>query len=184
MTTETPDIASLVTERLRLEPQTVRQFDEWYSLERSRDELGHCDISEDEAWLRLCARQGIWAAYHCGFYFLRDRSSGEMVGEAGLQFRRRSLGVRFDPFPEASWAVSRAWQRQGIAAEAMDAILNRWFAAAGVIGEMDRAGAYPKIVALVSAANSASRRLAGRLGFRRFDQVSYEGEDHILYEKI
>lgn len=107
----------LKTDRLVLEPQSMARFDQWFAMERQRDEAGHRDLTEDQAWLRLCARQGMWDAYACGFYYLLDPVSGEMRGEAGFQFRRRGFGPGFDNHPEAAWAVASAiragdWRRR------------------------------------------------------------------------
>lgn len=162
----------LETVRLLLEPQTVVRFDEWYAMERARDEPGHVDLAEDDAWLRLCARQGMWAAFGHGFYFLHDRVTGAMVGEAGFQHRRRGLGPQFDRSPEISWAISRERQGVGLATEAVAAILDN----------LTRADLSGRVVALIARENVASRRLATRLGFTRFAEEKVGSVTHDLLE--
>lgn len=160
----------LRTDRLLLEPQTVARFDQWFAMERQRDEAGHRDLTEDQAWLRLCARQGMWDAYACGFYYLLDPASGEMRGEAGFQFRRRGLGADFDHHPEAAWAIVSAHQGQGLATQAMQAIL----------AHHDQSGGRQRLVALIARSNLPSLRLADRLGFRGYSSVVSEGAAHLL----
>lgn len=160
----------LRTDRLILEPQTLARFEQWFAMERERDEAGHRDLTEDQAWLRLCARQGMWAAYNCGFYYLLDPASGEMRGEAGFQFRRRGFGSKFEEFPEAAWAIDASHQRKGLAAEAMECIL----------ANHDQSSERRRVVALIDKANLPSLRLANRLGFHRFSSVVFNELEHIL----
>ncbi|AEE66287.1 GNAT family acetyltransferase [Bordetella pertussis] len=163
----------LKTDRLVLEPQSMARFDQWFAMERQRDEAGHRDLTEDQAWLRLCARQGMWDAYACGFYYLLDPVSGEMRGEAGFQFRRRGFGPGFDNHPEAAWAVASAHQGRGLAAEAMQALL----------AHHDRSSGRQRVVALIARSNLPSLRLAERLGFRGYSDVAFDGAAHLLLER-
>lgn len=164
----------LKTDRLILEPQSLARFDQWFEMERQRDEPGHRDLTEDEAWLRLCARQGIWDAYKCGFYFLLDPASGEMRGEVGFQFRRRGFGPDFENFPEAAWAIAAPHRGEGLAAEAMESLL----------AHCDRTNEHPRIVALISRANLPSLRLGERLGFQRYADVLFNETEHLLMARM
>lgn len=165
---------TLKTPRLILEPQSLARFDQWFAMERRRDEPGHRDLTEDQAWLRLCARQGMWAAYDCGFYYLLDPDSGEMRGEAGFQYRRRGFGPDFEKFPEAAWAIVASHQGKGLAAEAMDCILAFY----------DRSNEHRRIVALIASTNLPSLRLAGRLGFHAYSDVLFQSAEHRLLARM
>ncbi|MGX1786082.1 GNAT family N-acetyltransferase [Bosea sp. NPDC055332] len=160
----------LKTDRLILEPQSLARFDQWFAMERQRDEAGHRDLTEDQAWLRLCARQGMWDAYDRGFYYLLDRASGEMRGEVGFQFRRRGFGSDFENFPEAAWAIVASYQWRGLAAEAM----------ASVLSHHDQSSQYRRVVALIEDTNLPSLRLADRLSFRPYSNVIFNGTEHRL----
>ncbi|WP_208862350.1 GNAT family N-acetyltransferase [Bosea lupini] len=156
-----------------LEPQTLRRFNQWFAMERQRDEPGHRDLTEDQAWLRLCAREGMWAAFDWGLYYLLDAENDQMLGEVGFQFRRRGFGPEFDGFPETSWAVTASHQRRGFAAEAMGCVLKRY----------DRASEGRRAVALIDQANQPSLRLAEGLGFRRYSTAVFDNTGHFLLER-
>ena len=164
----------LVTSRLVLEPQAITRFEAWRELNRDRPEAGNHDLTEDEAWLRLLGRQGQWAAFGYGFFFICDRIDGMIIGEVGLQNRRRELGPDFDPYPEAAWVVRTDRRGQGIAQEAMTAV-QAWLASTRP--ELDR------LVALIAAGNGSSMSVASRLGFRRFAAVPFRGEPYLLYDR-
>jgi len=172
-----------LTARLRLEPQSLRHFSEWFELERVRFENGHFDLTEDEAWLRLSARQGLWAMFGIGLFFMRDLETGTMIGEAGLQYRRRQLGSIFDDYPEAAWAVTTSYQGRGFASEAMRAVLcdyGRQMRYARFNSDVLR----NRIVALIADTNVASLGVARSLGFSRFGRATYSNTAHGLYETV
>ena len=163
----------LVTPRLTLEPQTIARFEAWREMDRARPEDGQRNLTEDEAWLRLLARQGQWAGFGYGFFFIFDRAKGTMIGEVGLQRRQRELGPKFDPYPEAAWVVRADRRGEGIAQEAMGTV-RTWLAATKP--ELDR------LVALIAAGNSSSMSVASRLGFQCFAEVLFRGEPYLLYD--
>ena len=57
---------------------------------------------------------------------LRERGSGELVGNAGVFHSYRGLGEDFDDSPEAGWILRADRVGQGLAHEAMTAAL-AWF---------------------------------------------------------
>ena len=142
-------------------------------MDRVGPEDGRRALTEDEAWLRLLGRQGQWAAFGYGFFFICDRTDGMIIGEVGLQNRRRELGPDFDPYPEAAWVVRTDRRGQGIAQEAMAAV-QAWLALTRP--ELDR------LVALIAAGNGSSMSVASWLGFHRFAEVLFRGEPYLLYD--
>ena len=165
----------LMTPRLALEPETIGRYEAWREMNRNRVDPGHCELSEDDAWLRLLGRQGHWSAFGYGFFFILGRTDGTMIGEVGLQRRQRGLGPEFDPYPEAAWVVAADRRGQGIAREAMAAV-QAWLASTRP--ELDR------MVALIAPGNGASMSVATRLGFQRFTEVAYQDKPYLLYERL
>lgn len=160
----------------------MAMFEPWAEMERARREDGHDDQDEDALWLRLLSRVGCWSNFGFGFYSIFDRSTGSMVGEAGLQARRRGLGPAFEDAPEAAWAISRTYQRKGYGAEAMGALIDHCVKTMRALGSRGDLAPINRIVALVEASNRPSGELAIKLGFAKFDEVSYVGKPHLLFE--
>lgn len=107
------------------------------------------DIDETAARIRQSLQIG--PQWHAAFAaVLRD--GGQFVGMVNYHQRvpaHRRLAV--------GWILAPAWWRQGLAQEAMHALLEHCFTALGA----------HRIEAQIEPANEASLRLAERLGFRR-----------------
>ena len=134
----------------------MARFDQWFAMERQRDEARHRDLTEDQAWLRLCAR-----GRECGTRMLAAstcwiRSAARCAARPVSNSRRRGLGPGFDNHPEAAWAVASAHQGRGLAAEAMQALL----------AHHDRSSGRQRVVALIARSNLPSR-LAERVWLSR-----------------
>ena len=83
-------------------------------------------------------------------------------------------GRLFDDVPEAGWIVHHDHWRQGIAGEAMRAIL-AWF---------DRVHGAQRIGCMIEAGNTASEKLAATLGFAEYDREAEEdGRTLVLYQR-
>jgi RimJ/RimL family protein N-acetyltransferase len=86
----------------------------------------------------------------------------------------RGFGQGLDDMPEAGWIVRQDHCGKGIAREAMEAIL-AWF---------DAAHGQRRIAAMIDEANTASQRLAHRLGFLAYAKQVFEGAPLVLYERL
>jgi RimJ/RimL family protein N-acetyltransferase len=94
-----------------------------------------------------------------------ERESGAVVGRAGLWDEPDWPGV------EAVWFIGRPWWGKGYATEAAIAAVD-WAFANRPIDE---------VVSVIVPANSASVRVAERLGMRA-DRVEFlHGSDHTIY---
>ena len=108
-----------------------------------------------ELFARFCRNAGSWQLYGHGSFILRLRGGGGLiVGNCGVFHSWRGLGDDFDDRAEAGWIVAASHVGQGLAREAMDAAL-AWF---------DRRFGGP-VVCMIAPGNTASLRLAGKLGF-------------------
>jgi RimJ/RimL family protein N-acetyltransferase len=99
-----------------------------------------------------------------------ERATNQCIGEVGLADFQRGLGDNFDGTPEAAWVFAGSSHGKGFALEAMTAALN-WF---------DEQAVSSRSVCIIEPRNTASIRLAGKLGFNYYDHGCYRGSDLII----
>jgi RimJ/RimL family protein N-acetyltransferase len=100
-----------------------------------------------------------WDERGFGLLAVEWKETGELIGRVGPQYHR----VWADD-PEVGWALDPAGWGRGIATEAGAA------AVAWAFGELD----HPRVVSITTEANSASRNVMAKLGFRLHAKVPSE----------
>ncbi|KLE34373.1 GNAT family N-acetyltransferase [Aurantiacibacter luteus] len=154
-----PGAPQLVTERLELwRPVAgdLTQLAELVSHPEVARWLGGPQPMADH-FARLLRNAGSWQLYGYGTFMLRLRGGdGRIVGNCGVFRSWRGLGEDFDDRAEAGWIVAADQAGKGLAEEAMRAALD-WF---------DAEFGLPTVCMIVHG-NTASIRLAGKLGFTR-----------------
>jgi RimJ/RimL family protein N-acetyltransferase len=125
---------------------------------------------------RLLRNAGSWALYGYGAFMVRRGGEPQIIGNCGIFHSWRGFGQGMDDVPEAGWIVHRNAWGQGIADEAMRAVLD-WF---------DAAHGRQRIACMIEEGNAASERMAAKLGFVRYGrQESEEREGAInLFERL
>jgi RimJ/RimL family protein N-acetyltransferase len=136
--------------------------------------IGGRPSTADEVWTRLLRYGGLWPLLGFGYWRIGERRSDRYVGDAGIADFRRGLGEGFDGWPETGWAILPWAQGQGLAAEAMTAVL-RW---------ADQDAALPRTVCIISPQNTPSSKLAARLGYRSMGLRDFRGSDTELFERL
>lgn len=121
--------------------------------------IGGQPRSREEVWIQLLRHIGQWAAFGRGMWVLRETASGRLVGEAGLMDARRDIQPPMPDVPEAGWILASAGHGRGFAREAMDAVL------AWADGQQ-----IARTACIIDPGNTASIRLADRLGYRPLGQ--------------
>ncbi len=165
------DAPLLLTERLEL---WVPQCDDIAPMLAIVDDpetgryLGRIATAADH-FARFSRNAGSWLLYGYGSFVLRERASGEVIGNAGVFHSWRGLGREFDDCPEAGWILRSDRSGQGLAREAMEAALD-WFA---------RTQGPQRVFCMIDAANDRSIALATKLGFEAHGDAELPGGEAV-----
>lgn len=165
----------LVTERMTLSPVAVTDFDDLCRLFRDPDFTRHIfgrGLDAEEVWFRTLRDIGHWQALGHGNWAARLKDGGELVGTFGVLDYRRELVPPFDA-PELGWGVAPRFQGKGLAGEALGAAL------AWVDDELNAS----RTVCMISPDNTASMKLAERVGYRPYAEGAYKGSTVQLLER-
>ena len=136
---------------------------------------------EVEAWLRppplgpfgptearemLHADIGHWRQLEYGPWALVEKDGEGFAGRVGLH----RTTVEEAPETELAWTVAPSCQGRGYATEAAREAV-----------ELARAVGLVEVVAMALPANTASRRVAEKIGMRESGEISHAGLPHLLY---
>ncbi len=108
-----------------------------------------------------------WRTNGFGWWFLRERDSGEYVGEVGLQ---RTV-IDADEVVEVGWTLFPAYWTRGLATEAARAASEHGFGPLGL----------DEIYSFTMPENIASRRVMEKLGMTYDRDIQRAGLPHVLY---
>lgn len=153
--TEPPGVPDLHTPRLRLRPIAAtdapglhRAYGDPVAM-RFWDSLPARDEAETATWLRRSLDTS--PQWHA-MLAVEHRATGQFLGAVNYHLRQpwnRRLAL--------GWIIARPWWRQGFGIEAASALLAHCFTALDT----------HRVEAHIEPANTASQRLAQRLGFRQ-----------------
>jgi RimJ/RimL family protein N-acetyltransferase len=115
-------------------------------------------LSREDAWRRMAYFVGHWGLRRCGQWALVERSTGRLVGRAGLLYPEAWPGL------EVGWLVGREHWGRGFAPEAARAAMEWARTALGA----------DHVVSLIEDENERSQRVAEKLG------MSVEGRTRIV----
>jgi len=104
---------------------------------------------------------------------VEKKGTGEFVGDVGFADYKREIQPSLKGIPEIGWVLANSAHGKGYATEAVEAAL------AWGDGNFEDA----RTVCIVAPDNLASIRVAGKCGFREFEQTSYHGNAVILFER-
>ena len=174
---QTKTIPLITTDRLILREHRLEDFPAcvklWTNTTVTRY-IGGQARSEEETWSKFLRGVGHWAMLGFGYWVVYEKSTNQFVGEVGFANFKRTIVPAFTDMPEIGWVIDPAFHGQGYAFEAVSAALN-W-------GDQHLPKA--RTVCLIDPDNSASIRLAQKLGYREFDRADYQGEINILFERL
>jgi RimJ/RimL family protein N-acetyltransferase len=121
-------------------------------------------LDEDGIARVLAKYARVDARYGFTYWAVVDRATSRFLGDVGF-------GVYATGEPELGYSLARAEWGHGYASEAAAACIEAAFRHLGA----------PRVVALVDAENTASLRVADRIGMRREGLVDAHGRPHMLF---
>lgn len=138
--------------------------------EKTRRYLGPARAEPQAQFERLLRNAGSWTLYGYGTFVVRAKGAADIIATAGVFHSWRGFGeaLGMDDVPEAGWIVRPEWCGKGVAREVMEVAL-AWF---------DRAHGPCRVACMIEAGNTASERLASRLGFVRYHSYRESNEDN------
>lgn len=160
----------LETERLFLREMTMADFDALYIVLADSDIMQHYPYTFDEARVRnwINKNRERYRVFGFGLWAVCLKSTGQMIGDCGLTMQHINGAI----LPEIDYHIAKAYQRQGYAKEAAQAVRD-WMFTHTPFG---MAYSYMKKANLPSAATARANGMA-LLG--KF--TDSEGEQTVIY---
>lgn len=172
MSTETL-APTIETERLRLRPHRADDFTAcvamWSDPAITRYTIG-TPAPPQRTWTRILAYRGHWAMLGFGYWAVEEKSTGRFVGELGFADFKRDIQPSIDGMPELGWVLATEAHGKGYATEALRSVV-AW--GDGQFGST-------RTVCIIHPDNSASFRVAEKLGYRELFRASKEGEPEVV----
>lgn len=163
------DIPQLETERLRLTAFGDRHFEAYAAMladpSSTRFVGDGQPLDRMNAWRSMAMLLGHWALRGYGMWALELRDSGEFVGRVGLHHPEGW------PDLELGWMLRPEHRHLGFATEAGRAALDFAFTKVNA----------PRAISLIRCENSASERVARRLGARQATTIDFLGGATLVY---
>jgi RimJ/RimL family protein N-acetyltransferase len=169
-------IPTLVTERLILRPHRLDDFGAsaalWADPAVVRF-IGGVPFNREQSWSRLLRYKGSWHFLGFGFWAVEERQSGDFVGEVGFLEGRRAMTPSIEGTLETGWVLSPSAHGKGYATEALTAVV-AW----GQARFPDQ-----RMTCIIATENSASLRVAAKLGFDEVTRTTYNESAIALLER-
>ncbi len=161
-------IPTLATERLILRGHKIEDFAAYAEMAAdpnwARYTVG-TPPTREQSWSRFLRNFGHWALLGQGFWAVEERQTGDYLGDVGFVEGKRDLTPPHTGEPEIGWALKASAQGKGYATEAAQAALLWGRTAFGPV----------RAVCIINPENTPSLRVAARLGFADFEDLSYQG---------
>lgn len=159
----------LQTERCLVRETTVEDVEVFYKIYSEPSITKYMEpLYEDPEQERAYAENYItqvYAFYGFGIWTVEEKSSGEVIGRAGICFREGYED------PELGFVIAADRQGRGLATEVCGAILRYGSEELG----------FERILAFVQPGNTASRRVCEKLGMKMSKQVTLQGQEYELF---
>jgi RimJ/RimL family protein N-acetyltransferase len=159
---ELADVPRIETARLTLRQWRAADADAYAELAADPDVTRYIGgvVDRRQSWRSMAMHAGHWTLHGYGHWAVERTADGAFLGRAGLW----SPEVSGWPGIEIGWTFSRQAWGHGYATEAAGAAMRWAWAVAGV----------PRLISVIHPENSASKRVAERLGltFLREEELS------------
>ncbi|WP_426753831.1 GNAT family N-acetyltransferase [Myxococcus sp. Y35] len=170
-------IPTVETERLVLSGHRLEDFEECLAMWADPAVVRHISgkpSTREEMWARLLRYVGHWQLLGYGFWVVREKATGRLVGEVGLGDFHRDMQPSLDSAFEAGWVLAPWSHGKGYATEAVRAAL-AW---------ADAHLRPARMACIIAPENVASIRVAEKCGFRQTGQGVYKGEPSLMFERV
>jgi RimJ/RimL family protein N-acetyltransferase len=167
-------IPTIETERLILSGPTSTDYRDIAAMWADPDvvrHIGGVPFSDEDSWARLLKYIGHWELMGFGTWIVRDRA-GTFVGEVGLFDLHRTIDPQVS-IPEVGWVLAKHAHRKGYATEAVTRAL-AWG---------DEHLGRPTYGCIIDYDNTASLRVAEKVGFREHTRTVYKGTTVIMLRR-
>jgi RimJ/RimL family protein N-acetyltransferase len=166
----------ITTDRLLLRPHTLDDLDAHLDMSSEPEVyrfLAGRPATREECWDRLLRYAGHWSTFGYGLFAAVERETGRFIGDVGLARFCRGLGPDFDGRAEAGWVFRSDAHGRGFAQEAAEAA-HAWF--------QEKTGEHES-VCIIRQENTASVRLAEKLGYRLFGTASFRDNTVAMFRR-
>ncbi len=135
--------------------------------------IGGKASTREESWARLCRYMGFWPLLGYGYWRVEVKGDPRYAGDVGFFDFKREMTPSLEGMPEAGWAFMPWVRGQGIATEAVKAMLS-W-------GDKHFAG--KTTTCIIAPENAPSIRVAEKCGYKEFVRTSYKGSPTIAFRR-
>jgi RimJ/RimL family protein N-acetyltransferase len=163
--------ATRETPRLLLRVPVEADLDDYVAIHGDPDVRRHLTLNgargggRSAAWRTLAMVVGHWHLRGYGQFTVIEKTSGAIVGRAGLWYPEGWPGI------ELGWVIAREHWGKGFATEAARAALEFAFSAAGA----------PRVISLIQPDNVRSMRVAEKIGQSLEGVTTLDGADMQLW---
>lgn len=171
-----PVVPVLETSRLVLRGFRADDFEPWLALSRTPAYyryFGPEAMPAEEVWKLLLRSVGHWALMGYGFWAVEEKASGRFVGAIGFLSLKRELSPPLGDAPEIGWVLDPALHGQGLATEAVAAVLAWGHAHFGPV----------RTVCIIHPDNAPSMKVAAKFGYHEFARTTYHDQPIVLLER-
>ena len=164
----------LETDRLILRKHNVEDFAALHAMWTEPVVYQHIigrPSTREESWSRLLRYIGHWATLGYGYWAVEEQTSGNFVGEMGFANYQRDINPSLDGRPELGWILKTSVHGMGYATEALN-VIAAW-------GDAHFGG--KETACMIAPENTASIRVAEKIGFVKKLQTTYKGELTLVF---
>jgi len=163
-------VPRIETRRLILDTHRVSDFDDLHLMWSDPaivQHIGGEPSTRKDSWARLLRYSGLWPILGYGYWAVRDKSSGQYIGDVGFGDFYRDAEPSIIGIPEAGWVLKGSFHGRGLASEAL----------AAAVGWLDGTERFQETCCLVSRNNPASLRVAEKAQYRPSGTVLLSGQE-------
>jgi len=170
------DVPVIETQRLTLRAHRLEDFEAlagmWGDPLVARF-IGGKPATREESWARLLRYAGHWKLLGFGYWAVELKDGARFVGDVGFANWQRDITPSLEGMPEGGWVFSAAAHGRGIATEAVQAAV-AW-------SDLHLGG--KATTCNIDAGNTASIRVADKIGYREVIRAQFKGAPVIQFRR-